>query len=202
MKKLFLLSTAILFTVAAQAQTDRGSFLIGGQVNYSSIKSDAENAKATETFNIIPNVGYFVADNIAVGTGIGYQYAQVPGERAVKDQAFLVSPFGRYYVGEDSRFKFFGQLSVPLGFGSVREALDGGDFEKVGSSTTIGVNLSPGFAFFPTSRVGIEFALNGISYESKTVKDSEDNEMKGYGSEAFSVGTDFFAPRIGIQFHF
>lgn len=203
MKKL-ILSAAALFAVvlSSNAQTDKGQFIVGGQVNYSSVKSDAEGAKATESFNIVPNVGYFVADNIAVGTGVGYAYAKTPGDIVEKTQAFVVSPFGRYYVGDNAQFKFFGQLAVPMAFGKSESAMDGDNFEKDGSLSSIGVNLSPGFAFFPTSRIGIEFALNGVSYTSTTVKDSDDNKIKGAGSETFSIGTDFFSPRIGVQFHF
>ena len=202
MKKLILFTSAILFAVTVNAQTEKGQFLVGGQVNYLSEKSDADNAKATQSFNIVPNVGYFVSDNIAVGTGIGYEYSKTPGNNARKDQAFVVSPFGRYYVGNNSQFKFFTQLSVPLAFGNVKVADNGDDFSKVGSSTSIGVNLAPGFAFFPTSRIGIEFALNGISYENKRVKDADDNTVDGQGSDTFSVGGNFFAPKVGIQFHF
>lgn len=202
MKKLILFTSAILFAVTVNAQTEKGKFLVGGQVNYSSVKSDAENAEATQSFNVVPNVGYFVSDNIAVGTGVGYQFAKTPGTQAEKEQAFVVSPFGRYYVGNNSQFKFFTQLSVPLAFGNVKVADNDEDFSKVGSSTSIGVNLSPGFAFFPTSKIGIEFSLNGIAYENKRVKDAEDNTVEGSGSDAFSIGADFFAPRVGIQFHF
>lgn len=203
MKKLILSAAAMLALVlTSNAQTEKGTYIVGGQVNYSTEKSDAENAKATESFNVIPNVGYFVSDDIAVGTGIGYSYSKTPGDIAVKTQAFVVSPFGRYYVGNNSQFKFFGQLSVPMAFGKSESAIDGEDFQKDGSLTSIGVNLSPGFAFFPTSRIGIEFALNGVSFQSTTLKDGEDNTIEGGGSESFSIGTNFFAPRVGIQFHF
>lgn len=74
--------------------------------------------------------------------------------------------------------------------------------DKTGSSTAIGVALSPGFAYFPSSRIGLEFSLNGVSYNNYTVEDSDGNELKGYGSEDFSIGTNFFTPRLGIQFYF
>jgi len=205
MKKL-ILSMALLGGVifSSQAQTEQGKFIVGGNVSYSTSKTDAEGAKSSHNFSIVPNVGYFVSDNIAVGTGIGYlsnkaDEASLTG----KNEAFVVSPFGRYYVPIADKFKFFGQLSVPMAFGNTKETdeqLKVGD--KTGSSTSIGVALAPGFAYFPSSKIGIEFALNGVSYNHYSVEDSEGNDLKGYGSEDFSIGTNFFSPRIGIQFYF
>lgn len=205
MKKIFLsiaLLGGVIFT--SQAQTDKGQFIVGGNIHYSTSKSDADNAKASHSFSIVPNVGYFVDNNIAVGTGIGYQSAKSsnPGTYG-KSEAFVISPFGRYYVPIADKFQFFGQLSVPMAFGTTKATdadLKVGD--KTGSSTSIGVALSPGFAYYPSKKIGIEFALNGASYNHYTLENADGDKIKGQGSEAFSIGTDFFSPSIGIQFHF
>jgi len=100
MKKV-ILSIALLSGIAftTQAQTEKGKFLVGGNVSYSTVKSDADNAKASHNFSIVPNVGYFVNDNIAVGTGIGYQSSKASQASLTgKQEAFVISPFGRYYT--------------------------------------------------------------------------------------------------------
>jgi len=205
MKKL-ILSMALLGGVifSSQAQTEQGKFIVGGNVSYSTSKSDAAGAKSSHNFSIVPNVGYFVSDNIAVGTGIGYESNKLDRASEVgKSEAFVVSPFGRYYVPVADKFKFFGQLSVPMAFGNTKETdeqLKVGD--KTGSSTSIGVALAPGFAYFPSSKIGIEFALNGVSYNHYRLEDRDGNDIKGSGSDDFSIGTNFFSPRIGIQFYF
>lgn len=205
MKKL-ILSLAILSGIAmtTQAQTEKGKTVLGGNVYFNSIKSDAEGAKAIQNFSIVPSAGYFVADNIAIGTGIGYHTSKGNVASASgKKEAFVVRPFGRYYKSLSDQFKFFGQLSVPMEFGN-EKAIDAdlkvGD--KTGSSTSFGVALSPGFAYYPTPSIGIELSFNGAAYNSYKVKDGDDKELKGRGSESFSIGTDFFSPSIGIQFHF
>jgi outer membrane protein len=205
MKKL-ILSIAVLagLGISAQAQTEKGKIILGGSVAYQSEKSDANGANAAESFNVLPSVGYFIADNIAIGTSIGYNYSNVGTASATgQREEFLVSPFGRYYTALGEKFKFFGQLQVPLAFGNVKDTDASGDAgSKTGTSTSIGVALSPGFAYFPTKKIGIEFALNGISYNNYRVEDANGNELKGAGSDSFAIGTNFFAPRIGIQFHF
>ena len=205
MKKLLLSITAVCAIVlSSSAQTEKGNFLLGGTASYESTKSDLDGAKADQNLNLVPNLGYFVADNFALGTGVGYNYSKSGTASATgQNEAVVVNPFGRYYVGLGEQFKFFGQASVPMAFGTVKSTDANGDAgDKVGSSTSIGVALSPGFAYYPTKKVGIELSLRGASYNDYSVKDASDNEISGAGSEKFSIGTNFFTPQIGIQFQF
>lgn len=205
MKKL-LLSIALLggVVLTSQAQTDKGDVILGGNVSFNTIKTDASGANSSYDLSIVPNVGYFVDDNIAIGTGIGYQTSRLDEASELgKTEAFVIAPFGRYYAPISNNFKFFGQLSVPMAFGTVKaidDNLDTGD--KTGSSTSIGVALSPGFAYFPSSKVGLEFAINGLSYNNYSVEDGDGNSIKGAGHDSFSFGADFFAPSLGIHFYF
>ncbi len=205
MKKL-ILSIAVLtgFAFSSQAQTEKGKWILGGSASYESVKSDADNSKAVQNFSIVPNLGYFVSNNIALGTGLGYQYTNV-GVASTTGQveAFVVAPFGRVYVPIAEKFSFFGQAQVPLGFGTVKSTdADGKSGSKVGNSTSIGVALSPGFSYFPSKKIGIEFAFRGVSYTNLKVEDANNNTVKGAGSDSFAIGTDFFAPQIGVQFYF
>ncbi len=205
MKKLILSILALSgLTLASYAQTEKGKYILGGTAMYESLKSKADNAIAAENFAILPNVGYFVSDNFAVGTGFGFSSSKSSfASPTGLNESLEVSPFGRYYAGLSDQFKFFGQASVPMSFGTVKATDANGDAgAKFGTSTSIGIALSPGFAYFPTKKVGIEFAFNGISYKSTKIKDANDNENKGAGSENFSFGSSFFSPRIGVQFHF
>jgi len=205
MKKVILsLAAVVAFAVGANAQTEKGKWILGGTASYQSVKSDADGAKAAQNLSVVPNVGYFVNDNFALGTGVGYNYSKIGSASATgQNESFVVSPFGRYYVDLSDQFKFFGQASVPLAFGTVKATDANGDTgAKAGSSTSVGVALSPGFAYFPTKKIGVEFAFSGLSYNSYKVEDGSGNDLKGAGSESFAIGTSFFTPQIGIQFHF
>ncbi len=202
MKKLLLSLVAVsALAFTTQAQTEKGKIIVGGNAAFSTSKSDADGAKSNTSFKIVPSVGYFVSDNIAVGTGVGYSYDKQIGES--QNQAFVVSPFGRYYANLSESFKFFGQLSVPMEFGTEKAVDAAGKVgDKVGSSTNIGVALSPGFAFFPTKRIGIEFGINGLSYNNSRIENGDGDKIKGAGSDSFDLGANFFKPNLGIQFHF
>ncbi|WP_316823500.1 outer membrane beta-barrel protein [Pedobacter gandavensis] len=213
MKKLLLSLVAVsAFAFAAQAQTEKGKIIVGGNVAFDTHKSDASGAKSNSSFQIVPSVGYFVSDNIAVGTGIGYGYSKMNGiagpnnntiVNGIKNTSFVVNPFGRYYANLSESFKFFGQLSVPMAFGTDKAVdAEGNTGAKTGKTTEIGVALSPGFAFYPTKKIGIEFALNGLNYNTLRKEDTNGDRIKGAGYDEFSFGANFFSPKIGIQFHF
>ncbi|WP_243732235.1 porin family protein [Pedobacter duraquae] len=202
MKKLLLSMIAVAaIAFSTQAQTEKGKIMLGGNLAFDTQKSDAAGSKANTSFEVVPSVGYFVGNNIAVGTGVGYSYDKNVG--TFRNQAFVVSPFGRYYANISESFKFFGQLSVPMEFGSSKVVDAAGNVgAKIGSSTQIGVAVSPGFAFFPTKKIGIEFALNGLSYTNYKVDDNNGNKINGAGYNNVSFGTNFFSPKLGVQFYF
>lgn len=191
MKKLFLtLSAAIALTFAANAQTEKGNVILGGNVSYDYSKvKDADTE--TQSFGIQPSVGFFVNDNFAIGTGIGYAYAE---SGVTTDNSFGVAPFARLYKG-DGNFKFFGQLSVPMAWGTTEE-----DDVKLGNSANYGVELAPGFAYFPTSKIGIELSVRGLYYQNSSFKPEGSDEKTSVNS--FGLNANSFAPRLGVQFYF
>lgn len=200
MKKLLLSLVAVAaFAVSTQAQTEKGKILLGGNVGFSSSKVDGVN-KSDIGFSVIPSAGYFVSDNIAIGTGVGYTYDKMVSKKTL-NQAFEVAPFGRYYVGLSDQFKFFGQLSVPMSFGNNKVVdADGKVGSKVASTTDIGVTVAPGFAFFPTKKIGIEFSVNGLGYNNSQIKDEATGAK--VKANSFGLDADTFAPKLGVQFYF
>ncbi len=201
MKKLLLSMVAIAgLAFTTQAQTEKGNILLGGNVGFNSSKIDGAN-KSDVNFSIMPTIGYFVSDNIALGTGVGYSYDKKVSNKNL-NQAFEVSPFGRYYVGLSDQFKFFGQLSVPMAFGNNKLVNDQGEVadDQYQSTTNIGINLAPGLAFYPTKKIGIELSVNGLGYDHFTSKEELTGNKATYNS--FGFNADTFAPKLGVMFHF
>ncbi|MBB5634287.1 hypothetical protein HDE68_000172 [Pedobacter cryoconitis] len=206
MKKLLLSLIAVsALAFTTQAQTEKGKFMLGGNVEFNSTKNNGA-PKADTKFNIVPSVGYFVSDNFAIGTGIGYGFSKsheattLLPNAALKTQEFVVAPFARYYKGINESFKFFGQLSVPMAFGNNKVTTDGDNYTKTSKYSNVGVALSPGFAFFPSKKFGIEFSVQGISYNNNSLKDNNGNKLAD-SNKSFDIGANFFAPKIGVQFY-
>ncbi|MCY4778985.1 outer membrane beta-barrel protein [Sphingobacterium sp. UT-1RO-CII-1] len=195
MKKILLTLTAVAaLTLASQAQTEKGKFLVGGQVGFETSKIKDTDTKAN-SFSINPTVGYFVSDNWAIGTAVGYDWAkgETAKDASVKTDAFNVAPFARNYVG-NGQFRFFSQLSVPMQFGKTTTEVAGVEGES--KFQNIGVELAPGFAFFPTSKIGIELKVRGLYFESSKDKTAD------VTTNTFGLDANSLKPTLGVQFHF
>src|SRR5690606_30527667 len=106
---------------------------------------------------------------------------------------FSAAPFARLYKG-NGNFKFFGQVSVPMGWGNSKS-----DGDKLGTSARYGVEVAPGFAFFPTEKIGIELSVRGLYYQNTTLKPEGGDDVT---SNSFGLDASSFAPRLGLQFYF
>jgi len=208
MKKLLLLAVVTVMGLTASAQTEKGSFVLGGSIGYYKDKYTPDNNKLS-SFNIAPSAGYFVADNIAVGLGLGYwqaKYDQNAGtinggalRATMKEELFSIRPFVRYYKSVSDQFKFFGNLQVPLSFGNIKSSANypGTNTRK---TNAVGASFSPGFAYFPTPKLGIEFSVEGITYND-TSYDYESNTSNGH-TKQFRIGANLMSPLIGVQYYF
>lgn len=208
MKKLLFLIAIFLVAYKANAQTEAGNFMIGGNVYFNTSKVNNSPSSKQTSFAIYPSAGYFISKNLAIGTGIGYSHNKYNINMAgggtysfsvIKEHQVYISPFARYYVDIAEQFKLFGQFSVPISFG---KTTDDATAAATNGQTThaYGVALAPGIAFFPSKRIGIEFSVNGIGYTHNSTKfpDNTDNTS----SDQFSFDVNLFAPRLGIQFYF
>lgn len=182
------------FGLVVNAQTDKGTVLLGGNVSYDYSKVVDVDGNA-QTYAITPQVGYFVKDNLALGSGIGYAGSTVKDALDNKTimGEFSIAPYARQYAGNGD-FKFFGQVAVPMGWGQSK--VDG---TKVGTTERYGVAVSPGIAYFPTSKLGIELSVKGLYYEYTSNKPEGGSKV---GTNSFGLNADSWAPSIGVNFYF
>ena len=174
------LLTALLLTAACgtglkvQGQTDRGDWLIGGQL-------ELNTAKSSTTVQFSPNAGFFVAKNFAIGGNIIYSYNKLG---ALKVSGFGIGPFVRYYFTEEKVRPFFaGDMT----------------FEKRKFSTSLGSStedafswfLGGGAAFFINENVAVDGLLG---YAHSKVTDEE-----GGGGLRFRVGFQVYINRHQVQ---
>ncbi len=92
MKKIILSLAAVLaFTLSSDAQTRKGTVLLGAG-------SELSNSDWT-TLAITPKVGYFVQDGVAIGALINFQSDNVDKSAyELNNSTAEIGVFGRYYV--------------------------------------------------------------------------------------------------------
>jgi hypothetical protein len=90
MKKSLLSVVAFfVFALAASAQTEKGSWLVGGNLGLNTAKNNTE-------ISISPSAGYFFLHNFAAGINFDYSYSKVSYSKVTQ---LGVGPFARYYFG-------------------------------------------------------------------------------------------------------
>jgi len=192
----------------SKAQTEAGKFVVGGDVEFSSAKNDG-SFSSTRGLLLLPNAGYLIADNLAIGAGIGYQYSryrQNTGSDVVnenplsKNHGIIFNPYVRKYINIAEQFKFFAQLSGY--YNRSKSKFESGNNYTINDYKVdvYGGQLAPGLVFFPTSKFGIDFALGGISYYYSRI--NYNDSPIGASIKSFSGSLNFTAPRVGVQYYF
>ena len=98
-KLIFILS--LVFSHESDAQITDGNWLIGGTgyfaSNYSKRETSGSPNEVKGVMTVIsPNIGYFLIDKLALGTGLSLSFSSPSGENN-NSWGYSVGPFLRYY---------------------------------------------------------------------------------------------------------
>lgn len=182
-KTIFVLFAAMMVSLSANAQ-----FYAGGTacINFNVNGNSTDNSKTTNTtfnVNVIPEIGYWINDNMAVGAyfsivpGInGYKNVTdiasetITTENNNKSFGWSVSPYFRYKFAEAGRFKFYADGNVSLGSTTITYFNSKG--ENIGEAQTQfnwGIGVAPSIAFSITDKwdAVVRFASIGFSMNGK-----------------------------------
>jgi outer membrane protein len=196
MKKVLLSAVALLAFGFANAQEEKanegfakGDIFVTGAFTLGSEKTGDVKSSS---FEIAPQVGFFLTENIAIGGKLGY--ASMKAENALgdtQDEAGLtVGAFGRYYFTPASKFSLFAQLG--LDYSSMDDKL------ADAQTAELGLGLGAGMNYFVSPNFSIEAGVAVLGYSSN------DN---GGGSGVdktnnFSFGGDWRAVTFGVNYKF
>jgi hypothetical protein len=195
--KNLILSAALFLSVCANAQLQKGSSLIGGNINFSSNRQEslpifgASSHNEGFNFNGLARYGYFIYNNLAVGIQYNYYfsvnkgtYKNSFGSNVQKNTVRANSPgifLRAYKPTKNGKFAFFGDLAAYYSWGHGDNTSQSIDppmplTNKSHSETLgLGINLSPGVVYFVTNKIGIETKLGALSY----VMDKSSNYQGG-----------------------
>lgn len=126
-------------------------------------------------------MGKFVADNLAVGVSASIRIYSGNSD-GFGYNSYAVGPFARYYrfVGGD-KFALFGQGSL----GYARANAAGSDGYNQGY-----LSVTPGLAFFPIPRFGLEASLRGLTYATNF--NSASTLDLGFSLNNFQLGAAYY----------
>lgn len=181
MKKVFFSLALVVSGSTAFAQINKGQFLVGGNVSFTSTKQvDAEDDDRATEFTFSPNAGYFFANQLAGGLRVNLEtYKEKGWDEGTS--TYTVAPFVRYYIlPAAQKINVFADASY--GFGSVKA---GEESEGINQ-----FSIMAGPAVFLTPNTALEFTVG----------------YKSVGGEYYKIGDDVkrvnsFGVNVGFQIH-
>jgi len=174
MKKIYFSSVFLLLVFAGFGQTGKGSWLLGGNIAFSST-TVKENGNSTNSslFGLNPKIGLFPVNNFAVILNTNYVT-----ESGYHD--LLIGPAVRYYFPGSELVKLF--VGGGVGFGSQENA----------QSTSYQFEAGPAFFIRPS----IALELN-LYYHTGTTKYDQSGDFPPYNNNNEFTQSDF---GIGLGF--
>jgi hypothetical protein len=155
--KHILLSALLVASLPALAQTEKGKIMVGvslADISAGIVKGGSAVDYVSLTIN--PRVGYFVADNLVIGTALNLGLGKSHDFTVLN---YGLHPFGRYYFGS-KKTRLFAEAGA--GF-FVQDVISSPAIDHTSSMFTFAVG--PGLAHFLNDNVAIETSLmfRGIS---------------------------------------
>ncbi|MEI6507390.1 MAG: hypothetical protein WCO54_02840 [Bacteroidota bacterium] len=188
MKKQILLISFLLLNLYSFSQISKGQFLVGGMFGYT--RTSVSNYKSYE-YQVNPQVGYFIANNFAVGLRTYFDYLNTNFSTSLseytetRDAIFLRG----YFLPQTKSVNFFMDIDYSFGYAESKYSYNiitysptysSQPYSSISSSRTNNISISGGPVFFATPNIAIELLIN-YTY-SKNQKNDERNIF------AFGVG--------------
>lgn len=192
---LFVLLFATFITFSAKAQTSSGNMMVGGAFSISSTSYQSNSDVGNSSLKFLPNFGFFVADNFAVGAQLSLESSTTDnGVSKTETTSIGFGPYARFYkFTSNENFAFFGEASFLLTSGNT-DVTPGGETK----SSSVSFAISPGFSYFFTKRWAFDLAFQGLLVRSNDPNKDDDDDK----NTTISFGLSSFNPSIGLRYHF
>ncbi|MGB3077912.1 MAG: hypothetical protein WBB31_02450 [Saprospiraceae bacterium] len=173
-KSIIAIFALVCITQAISAQTvGSGAWMLGGSAGFSSTKVKGADASTT-LINITPNVGYFFANNLAVGARVNFLSSSSNGN---SNSNFGYGPFARLYVTDP--------IFIQAGIDFEAATLDFNSIFAGDGSTTI--HAAVGYSLFLNNSVAIEPSVYINIYNG-----GDDNFDSDYTRFGLNIGVQAF----------
>jgi outer membrane protein W len=220
MKNLLMALILSMMAVSAMAQvtllqpTQRGNFVIGSRIGFSTAKSSVDVQSTTGSikgdggsssqFNLSPGIGYFFAKNFVVGismdwlkthssTGVDLNGGTLAPQKSENNNV-LFGPFIRYFfpTGEDKAFF----LGTTVGFGNSKNQFISNNSTQTINNSLLTIGVGPGFTIYSKNGLALEALVKyNFARSNSEINVQDINRI----SKTWTNAVDF---SVGIQYYF
>ena len=148
MKTFLLLAAMAVMSLGASAQ----DWYTGGQLTFGRTTEQPSGVKSTQV-TVLPEIGYNLTDNFAVGSVLGVSYRKSGGEEKT---VFKVNPYARYSYFKNDRVSLFVDGGVDFGIGRA----------KGSTAVEYGIGLRPGISYNISQKLSLVAHVGFLGYQS------------------------------------
>ena len=222
MKQLFFsLFLLTAFQLTATAQYKFGTYFIDANLNFNLLNEKIDNITASTTknsvFDISPEIGYFIDNNLAIGIGFNYKksfnsdtYTPYTVSHSNGSLDYTLSPtsstdlneiapvlFIKYFYQPTKKVSLSLKASYSKGWGTYnliqKYTKDPQGIETIVLSEKNNIEskyifLSPELQYLITTKMGLQINFNGLGYTS-TTKYNNDNFFFNSYNPSLSTGS-------------
>lgn len=176
MKKFLLLAAMAIMTLGASAQ----NWYAGGQFTFGRTTESASRVKSTQV-TVLPEIGYNITDNFAIGSILGVSYRKSGGEEKT---IFKVNPYARYTYFNTGSLNLFMDGGVDLGIGRAHGS----------TAVEYGIGIRPGFSFDVTDHFSLVAHIGFLGYQggNRPAKNNGANENWGLNLSSNNLMFGFY----------
>jgi outer membrane protein len=202
MKKLLLVLISILPSILLFGQTTKGKFILsaGSGINFSGSSEKsvlngnaAHESEKLNSFSVMPTLGYFVIDNLAVGLSSNITASTrkyVAGDKYISNFTQIM-PVAIYYFPMDGKIR--PSVQIGGGYSSIRRNYYpknySGDTKEIYRGP--GFNLGGGVSYFISDDISFNFGLSYTGASMKKINSSSDFK-KNRGNFESNFGVSIF----------
>ena len=228
MKKIVMTLVAAAMATAMNAQV-----YVGGSLGFSFGKDKTEYRESGLTFTdetktssieFLPEIGYNLNDNMAVGVafGLSYDKYEVPVvdevyTKTTKGTVYKFNPYFRYYFAKWDKVSLFADAQLGIGFGKTTKEnlVEIGGYKLMESTDVKSQQYSfaivPGIAYTPTEKISIVAKLGkglGFWHEQTKTPDTYYVNHVPYTYDIKNTSNDFglnlktLGLTVGVYYNF
>lgn len=179
MKKILLMAVMAIMAVGASAQ----KWYSGGQVTFGKTTESVSGLKTTQV-TVLPEIGYNLTENFAVGSVLGVSYRKAGGEEKT---IFKVNPYARYSYFQTERLRLFLDAGVDMGIGRAHGH----------TAVEYGIGLRPGVSLNITDRFSLVAHVGFLGYQGGNRPAKRNGAPENWGLDLNSNNLMF-----GFYYHF
>ena len=194
MKKSIVILLVILANNLSFSQIQKGSWLLGGSVNYNNSNARSENTQlivdkaSASSFGLIPNINYLVSNKFSIGGGIGYNVFDITNTSTDPKLSTSSQITYKSYISGNTwnvflqakyinliRKDIYWNINLKAGVGKTSFETNNKAFYPVGTPIYSSViidglpvnktaSLTTQFLFIPVKNLGLQVDIGGLNY--------------------------------------